>query len=414
MTSRALAGVRVIELCEVWAGPVGGSLLGDLGADVIKVESYPRFSPTRPLDPADWRVAPGEGPAYEHSWAQHQGNRNKRNMAIDLRREEGAAAFRRLLARADVVVDSFSAGTMEKLGFDWERMHADAPRLIRVSLPGWGLSGPYQGYVAFGGGFDCVTGHTAARGYPWRGVEDTSPITHSDATVPLTLVFAVVTALRERERTGEGMLVDLSQVEELATQIPGILAEWTLNGRLPARVGNTEQHVAPHDCYRAAGDDRWVVLAAEDDAQWGALARAAGHPEWAEDGHPWASVVGRLREREALDRALATYAAGAEPEAIADAVQAEGGLAAPVAGPQEMLLSPQLNARGWFPTVDHPYTGPRIQAGFLWRFAPDAPSWDLPCGLVGEYNRELLREHGYDDREIDRLEADGVIGSSYG
>ena len=413
MTSRALAGIRVIELSEVWAGPVGGSLLGDLGADVIKVESYPRYSPTRPIDPTDWRVAPGEGPAYEHSWAQHQGNRNKRNMAIDLRHEEGAAIFRRLLTQADVVIDSFSAGTMEKLGFDWERMHADTPHLIRISLPGWGLSGPYQGYVSFGGGFDCVTGHTAARGYPWRGLEDTSPITHSDATVPLTLVFAVVTALRQREHTGEGMLVDLSQVEELATQIPGILAEWTLNGRLPTRVGNTEQHIAPHDCYPAAGDDRWVVLAAEDDKQWSALARTAGHPEWAEDGHPWASVIGRIRDRKALDHALTEYTASASPEAIADAVQAAGGLAAPVSGPQEMLLSPQLTERDWFPTVDHPYTGPRIQTGFLWRLEPDAPSWDLACGLVGEYNRVLLREHGYSDDEIDRFEAESVIGNSY-
>ena len=145
MTGRALAGVRVIELSEVWAGPVGGSLLGDLGADVIKVESFPRFSPTRPIDPNDWRVAPGEGPAYEHSWAQHQGNRNKRNMAINLRHEAGAAAFRRLLERADVVIDSFSAGTMEKLGFDWERMHRDAPRLIRLSLPGLGPLRPLPG-----------------------------------------------------------------------------------------------------------------------------------------------------------------------------------------------------------------------------------------------------------------------------
>ena len=232
--------------------------------------------------------------------------------------------------------------------------------------------------------------------------------------MPLHIVFAVVTALRERERTGEGMLVDLSQVEELATQIPGVLAEWSLNGRLPVRVGNGEQHVVPHQCYRASGEDRWVVLAAEDDAQWGALARAVGHAEWAEDGHPWATVVGRLRDREAVDAALSECAGGEQAEALADRVQDEGGIAAPVAGPQEMLLSPQLNARGWFPTIDHPYTGPRIQAGFLWRFAPDPPSWDLPCGLVGEYNPELLREHGYDDAEIDRLEADGAIGYSYG
>jgi len=414
MGTRALAGIRVVELSEVWAGPVGGSLLGDLGADVIKVESFPRFSPTRPIDPADWRVAPGEGPAYERSWAQHQGNRNKRNVALNLRTEAGAEVLRRLLARADVVVDSFSAGTMERLGFGWEGLHALNPRLVRLSLPGWGLAGRYQGYVSFGGGFDCMTGHTAVRGYPWRGVEETSPITHSDATVPLALTFAVICALRQRELTGEGALVDLSQVEELASQLPGLLAEWTLNHRLPPRLGNTETHVVPHGCYRAAGDDRWVVLAAEDDGEWAALARAAGHSEWAEDGHPWASIVGRLGDRAGVDAALAAFAATAEPEAIADAVQAQGGLAAPVCGPQEMLLSPQLGARGWFPTVDHPSTGPRIQAGFLWKLAPDAPGWDRPCGLVGEYNRELLAEHGYSDAEIDALAEAGAIGDRYG
>ncbi len=336
-------------------------------------------------------------------------------MAINLKREKGAAAFRRLLARADVVIDSFSAGTMEKLGFDWERMHGDAPRLIRLSLPGWGLSGPYQGYVSFGGGFDCVTGHTAVRGYPWRGVEETSPITHSRRD------GAARHRLRGRDRAararahGRGDACrPLAGGGTREPKSPACSPSGPSTGASRRASATAEQHVVPHDCYRASGEDRWVVLAAEDDAQWGALARAVGHPEWAQDGHPWATVVGRLRDREAVDRALAEHAAGAEAEALADLVQEEGGIAAAVAGPQEMLLSPQLNARSWFPTIEHPYTGPRIQAGFLWRFGPDTLSWDLPCGLVGEYNRELLREHGYDDDEIDRLEADGVIGNAYG
>ena len=414
MTTKALSGVRVIELSEVWAGPFGGCLLGDLGADVIKVESYPRVPATRPVQVPDWRVSPGEGPPYERSWAQHQANRNKRNVAFDVRVQAGRELLQRLLLDADVVVDSFSAGTMDRLGFGWKTLHSLNPRLTAISLPGWGVEGPYRGYVSFGVGFDCVTGHSFVRGHPWRKEEDSPGSTHSDATVPLSIVFATVAALRRRNYTGKGSFVDLSQVEQLASQLPWLYAEWTLNHREPPRVGNGDPHVVPHGCYAAAGDDVWVVILAENDAQWAALAEAAGHQEWAEDKHPWASISGRIRERTAVEKAVASYARTSPRDALVEAVQAAGAIAAPVANPQDQLLSPQLTARDWLETVNHPFTGPRIQPGFVWRLSPDGPSWDYPCGLVGEHNEEVLRQHGYDTDEITRLATDGVIGTSYG
>jgi len=414
VTTRALAGVRAVELSEVWAGPFGGCLLGDLGADVIKVESYPRTPPTRPVQVPDWRVSPGDGPPYERSWAQHQANRNKRNVALDIRSPRGAEVMRRLLGTVDVVIDTFSAGTMERLGLGWEALHRLNPRLTAISLPGWGVEGPYRGYVSFGVGFDCVSGHSFVRGHPWRREEDTPGSTHSDATVPLSIVFATVAALRLRGRTGEGSFVDLSQVEQLASQLPWVYAEWALNRREPPRIGDGDPHVVPHGCYQTAGEDSWVVLIAEDDRQWAGLADAAGHPEWAEDAHPWASVPGRVREREAVEGAVAAFARLHPRDEIVESVQSRGAIAAPVADPQDHLLSPQLAAREWLETVDHPFTGPRMQPGFLWRVEPDPPSWDRPCGLVGEHNREVLAEIGYGAGEIDRLTAEGVIGTSYG
>ena len=414
MTTTALSGVRVVELSEVWAGPFGGCLLGDLGADVIKVESYPRTPPTRPVQVPDWRVSPGEGPPYERSWAQHQANRNKRTVALNIRSPRGAQVMRRLVSTVDVIIDTFSAGTMERLGFGWETLHELNPRLTAISLPGWGVEGPYRGYVSFGVGFDCVTGHSFVRGHPWRREDDTPGSTHSDATVPLSIVFAAVAALRLRERTGEGSFIDLSQVEQLASQLPWVYAEWALNRREPPRIGDGDPHIAPHGCYQTAGEDAWVVIIAQDDQQWAGLAAAAGHAEWAEDGHPWASVAGRIRERDAVESTIAAFARSAPRDELVESVQTQGAIAAPVADPQDQLLSPQLAAREWLQTVDHAFTGPRMQPGFLWRLEPDGPSWDRPCGLVGEHNREVLGEIGFDAEEIARLTAEGVIGTSYG
>ncbi|MBM3138855.1 MAG: CoA transferase [Chloroflexi bacterium] len=416
MTSQLLAGVRVVELTEVWAGPMAGSLLGDLGADVIKVESYPRNSITRALA-ATGPAAEGDGPIYERSPIHHLSNRNKRNITLNLRSEPGIEAFRRLLATADVFFEGYSSGTIERMGFGWEVCRSLNPRLSMISMPGWGVAGPYRGYVTLGSGLDAAAGHTALRGYPDGPMEDVHQIYHSDATGALTLVFAAVTALRRREQTGAGSFIDLSQIEALAWQLPGAYAEWTMLRRQPRRLGNVDPHVVPHGCYRAAGgeagEDAWVVIAAENDGQWAAVARAAGHPEWAEPGHAWATVTGRLAARASIDAAMGAFAASGTAEAIADTVQHEGAIAAPVIGPASVLGSPQHAARAWLQTVEHRHAGVRLFPGFLWHVAPDAASWDRPCGLVGEHNDEVLAELGFSSAAIAELEAAGVIGRGY-
>ncbi len=417
MTSELLKGIRVIEITEVWAGPMAGSLLGDLGADVIKVESFPRASMTRPRVDGAPTLAPGDGPPYERSAIHHLSNRNKRNIALNLQSEAGCEAMRRLIGTADIAFEGYSAGTVERLGFGWDAVHAMNPRISMIAMPGWGYAGPYRGYVTLGSGLDAASGHTALRGYPDAPMDDVQQIYHSDATGALTVVFAALTALRRREQTGEGSFIDLSQIEAMLWQLPGPFAEWTMGGRLPDRLGNRDPYVVPHGCYRAgsgeAGDDAWVVIAAENDAQWAGVARAAGHPEWAERGHAWATVPGRLAAREAVDAALAAYAAASTAEAVADAVQAAGGIAAPVIAPWSVLSSPQHAAREWLQSVTHRYAGTWMFAGFPWRVSPDAASWDLPCGLLGEFNHEVLGELGYTPEEIGALEDEGAVGDAY-
>jgi crotonobetainyl-CoA:carnitine CoA-transferase CaiB-like acyl-CoA transferase len=414
--SRSLAGVRVIDLAEVWAGPYGASLLGDLGADVVKVESFPRRSLTRPLVP-DARVADGSGPVYERVTAQIQGNRNKRNVAIDLRSPAGGEAFRRLLATADVLIDGYAAGAIDRLGFGWEVVHAVNPRLTMISMPAWGVRGPYRRYVALGSGVEATTGHSLARGWG-LSIESIPSTVATDASAPLGVVFASLTALQRRESSGEGSFVDLSHAEGFAWYLAGQLGEWSLNARTPEPAGNREPHCVPHGCYRAAGEGpmgaaHWVAIAAETDAQWAGLARVLGHREWSEDGHPWASIVGRLSARAAIDERIAAWTSTRDRLDAADELQAAGVIAAPVVEPSAMLPSPQLQARGWFQPVEQRYLGTRLLPGFLWQMQPDHPEYERPSALVGEHNREVMAELGYSAAEIERLYDTNAIGDQY-
>ena len=412
MSSAALSGVRVIELAEVWAGPMGCTLLADLGADVVKLETFPRSSMTRPVV-EDARVGAGTGPPYERVNVHHHANRNKRNIAVDVRAGAGAEVLRRLIAGADLVVESFSAGTLERLGFGWESVHAIQPRASLISLAAWGQDGPYRGYRMFGSGLDAMVGHHLVRGHPGAPLEETAPAVHSDAAVPLTVVLAAVTALALRDRSGEGSWIDLAQVEDLAWQLPAILGEWTASGRSPPRVANGDRDLVPHDYYRAAGGE-WICVAAEDDSQWAGLAEAMGRPELAQEPHPWASVAGRLRARVDVDAAVGAFVAQLPPEEAAERIQRHGAVAAPVLGPAGPLQSPQLRARGWLRSISHPHLGRREVGGFLWQMEPDAPAWERSAALVGEHNAEVLSELGYSAAEIARLEASGVIGDRYG
>lgn len=403
-------------MTEVWAGPMGTSLLGDLGADVVKVESFPRLpSFTRPLIEAG--TFPGDGPPYERAGLHHLVNRNKRNISLNIRSEKGAEAMRRLAEWGDILVDGYTAGMLEGLGFGWDVLREINPRLIVISIPGWGVEGPYRGYATLGSGLDSTVGHASVRGYPESPPLETTPVFHTDATAAVGLVPAVVGSLLRREETGRGLLVDLSQAESFAWQLPGLYAEWTMNGRLPERLGNNDPHIVPHNAYKAAGgsagDESWVVIAAENDAQWAGVATAAGHPEWSELGHPWATVVGRMRARAEIDAALQAFVADGIAEDVADAIAAHGGIAAPVSHPVGVLTSPQVLARDWLITSEHRYVAGATLAGFVWRVAPDAPSIDRQTALAGEHNADVLAELGFTEDEVAEMMTEGVIGDSY-
>ena len=266
MTTQLLKGVRIAEMTEVWAGPMGTSLLGDLGASVIRLESFPRPPAlSRPL--REGNAAPGDGPPYERAGSHHLANRNKRNIAVNIRTEDGAALMRRLAASVDVLIEGYSAGTIDGLGFGWPVLREVNPNLVMISMPGWGVEGPYKGYATLGSGLEATLGHTLVRGYPDGPPGHVPSMFHTDATGAVGLVTAVVAGLLRREETGEGCFIDLSQAEAFAWQNPRLAGGLDDEQTAPPRLGNADPHVVPHGCYRAAGgeagDESWVVIAAE-------------------------------------------------------------------------------------------------------------------------------------------------------
>jgi len=260
MTPQPLEGYRIIDMTEVWAGPMGTSLLGDLGAEVLRLESFPRASVSRP---AEFRPPPPGGPSlsppttnpmaqarpWDTSVIYHLANRNKKGFALNLATERGKGLFYQLISKSDAFAIGYSAGTAAKLGLDYPTLREHNADLVMLSMPGWGERGPYQNYVTLGSGLDAYAGHHYLRGYPDLDPTRTPQIFHSDATGALAMAFALIAALRHRERTGHGQFVDMSQVEVLLTHMARPAMDWVMNNRVVQPQGNVEPTMSPHAAF---------------------------------------------------------------------------------------------------------------------------------------------------------------------
>src|SRR5437867_5994039 len=319
MAGRApLAGIRVADFTWVWAGPFCTLQLAHLGAEVIRVETATRACVTRLLPPfAEFEPGPNRSGYF------NQYNQGKKSVALDLKRPEAIEAARCLCAASDVVVENFAAGVMERMGLGWDVLRRLRADLIVIALSGYGATGPDSDKVSYGpaqvplSGMSSVTGY---RGFPPMHVG----ISYGDPTGGLHGAVAVLAALLHRARTGEGQYIDLSQWETLMAVLPDALVEYTMNGTSPARDGNRDRHLAPHGIFRAAGEDRWVALAVEDDAAWARFAAAVGRPELASDPR-YATAAARKRHEDALEEVVAAWTRARSPEEATATLQGAGG-----------------------------------------------------------------------------------------
>ena len=412
-----LSGIRVLDLTRVWAGPLAGRILADLGADVVWVES-PWSRGARHL-PDSYVGITGYYPGFDASsqpWNRsgflHKYAINKRSLVLDLATDGGAATFARLVPAADVVLENYSPRVMPNLGFDVERLAALNPSVTYTTMPGYGLTGPCRDWVAFGPTVDGHAGHAALMGYAGGGLHKCG-IAWPDPIAGMHAAVATIAALYQREcdPARGGAMVEIPQLETAISMLGAEIVHALAEGD-PPRRGNRHVHWAPQGVYPAAGDDRWLAVSVTDDGAWLGLCGVLGCDGPGAEGWAGWGVDRRRAEHDRIDTAISAWTAELEPAEAARRLQQAGVAAAAVATAAEVMADPHLAARGSLVELDHPLNGSHRWVVLPCRLSRTPATYRRRAPLLGEHNAEVLAAWGgLGADDIAALAAAGAIAT---
>lgn len=401
---RPLAGVRVCDFTWIWAGPFCTQYLGHLGAEVIKLESPEHLCMFRRLPFAPAGVSGG----VDGSGAFHIYNSDKLSLALDIGHSAAAEVVEKLVAASDVVIDNFGVGTMARLGYGVEDLRAMNPNIVVASLSGYGQTGQNAHYMAYGPAGGSLSGLYAINGYV-NGPAMETGIAIGDPCTGITAAWAVVAALAGRDRGEPVPTVDVSMVEAVAATVGEPWMAYQADGRNPDRVGNHDPLWAPHNCYPAAGDDRWVTITCTDDDGWRQLASLID-TDLIKDQR-FATAALRKEHEAALDDIIARWTANRDRWDVTRTLQAAGVAAFPSLSPMDLWGGDQqLEAIGMLERPSHPVTGARVVPGIPWRLRHGPNGLRAPAPLLGQHTDHVLTELlGFDRTKVEELRRAGVI-----
>jgi benzylsuccinate CoA-transferase BbsF subunit len=382
----ALADLRVVEFAVFAAGPVISKHMANFGAEVIRVESH--------LNPDGFRAHyppfADNQPGLDRSGCFAVFNDGKLGVTLNLKAPEGVNLAKQLVARADVVIENFTPGTLNRLGLGYEALRAVRPDLVMLSSCNMGQTGPYAHHPGFGSMLSSLGGFTNLTGYPGE-----SPLLNYGPYIDFVAVgygaIAVMAALDYRRRTGEGQYVDLSQYENGLQFVASTLLDYEVNGRLPERWGNRSPHAAPHGAFPCRGDDAWCTISVTSDAEWAALRRALGEPAWAA-APALATLLGRKAQEDALEARLADWTRERTPREVMETLQAAGVPAAAVNTMADLYADPQLAHRRYWRELPHAALGTFHYEAGGFTLSEGPAQLDLPSPLLGEHNHHVFRE----------------------
>lgn len=392
----ALQGLTVIDASTLFAGPMAAMHLGDMGASVIKVEH-----PTRP-DPSR-----GHGPSRngQNLWWKTLG-RNKRTIALDLHTEDGREALLRLAGTADVVIENFRPGTLERWGLGYQALAERNPRLVLARVTGFGQQGPYRSRPGFGTLAEAMSGFAAMTGEP-DGPPTLPPFGLADGIASLATAYAVMVALHTRERTGRGQEVDVAIIEPILAMLGPQITRWDQLGTVQPRTGNRSANNAPRNTYRTA-DGRWVAVSTSAQSIAERVMTLVGRPDLIDE--PWfATGSGRAEHADLLDEAVGGWIAQRPRQEVIEAFEQAQAAIAPIYDAGDIVADPQFQALGTIHRIDDPDLGEMLMQGPLFRLSADEPVIAFTGRAPAADTDHVLAELGYPAEEIARMRENGAI-----
>ncbi len=392
----ALVGIRVLDLTRVLAGPTCAMMLGDMGADVIKVEP-PTGDDTRSWGPP---FAGGESAYFLGA------NRNKRSMTLNMAVPAGQKLLAALIGRADVVIDNFKLGTLARWGFTDEWFEAQAPRLVRCSITGYGITGPKAALPGYDFVLQAESGLMSICGEP-NGAPTKYGVAIVDVCTGMLACNAILAALNARHDTGRGQKVELSLFESALHMLVNVASNVLVSGHGGGRFGNGHPSIVPYTTYQAK--DAMMALAIGNDTQFAKCAAVLGHPEWAGDER-FATNRARVAHRDLVDGGIAAALAADSADNWIAKLRAAGVPCGRINSVAEALADEQAEARAMIETVAHPTIGDLKLVGMPYKFSGTPASVRRPPPTLGEHTEEILREElGFDAAAIEVLRRDKVI-----
>lgn len=403
VNSGPLNGVRIVEFTSAWAGPYATCLLGFLGAEVIKVESRQRPDHSRLLSFSTGK----KFETLDESEIFNNLNLNKRSVSLNLKKPKAVEIAKKLVKGSDVVMENMRPGVVPRLGLGYESVREIKPDVIYLSSSACGQTGPDREYVGYAPTFAALAGLPHITGY-----EDWPPSNFMgsiDLRSACTSAFAILAALYYRQQTGEGQYIDLASQEAIAAFAGDIFLDYVMNQRVQMRRGNKDGVMAPHNCYRCLGDDKWVSIAVATPEEWKGLCRAMGKAELITDDR-FSDFAKRKINEEALDQIISEWTKDQDYYDVMDRLQKAGVAAAPSFSSEALFHDPHLREREVFRQVDHPVIGKNWVIGPPWKLSGTPATIRSYGPLLGEHTQEIFQNDlGMSPEEIQALKEEQVI-----
>jgi benzylsuccinate CoA-transferase BbsF subunit len=403
VTRQALQGIKVADFSWIIAGPLTAKFLGDLGAEVIHIESYTNPDNLRSISPMKDGIS---GINRSATFARY--NNSKYGLSLNLKHPKGLEIAKRIVSWADIVLENFTPGVMERLGLGYEDIKKVKPDTIMLSMPLLGHVGPLANHPGLGVQLSDLIGFGNITGWPDRE-PSTLPGAYTDFISPYYALVALMAALDYRNRTAKGQYVELAQFEAGLQFMAPVIMDWTVNGREPTRRGNECDHAVPHGVYRCQGDDRWCAIAVLNDQQWDSLCRVIGDPALSDEPR-FATLLGRKDNAEEIDGLIQKWTAKLTAEEVMDKLQAVGVPAGVAANGKDLFEDPQLEARGFYKQLDHAEIGLHHYPAPPFKLSETPGEARMPSPCLGQHNEYVCKQIlGMSDEEFVGLLNEGVF-----